>query len=37
MQRKRSQVGQKGGKLVAHVLRAAARADLLNKGAVLRR
>jgi hypothetical protein len=36
MQRKRSQVRQNGGKLVTHVLRAAARADLLNKGKVLR-
>jgi hypothetical protein len=35
MQRKGSQVGQEGGKLVAHVLRAAARADLLNQREVL--
>src|SRR4051794_31927350 len=35
MQRKCSQVGQKGGKLIAHVLRAATRADLLNQGEML--
>jgi hypothetical protein len=35
MQRKGSQVGQKGGKMIAHVLRAATRADLLNQGEML--
>ena len=35
-QRKVPQVGQTGGKPVAHVFRATARANLLNKGEVLR-
>ena len=36
MQRKRSQVRQKGRKLVAHVLRTATRAGFINKSKLLR-